>query len=425
MEEQLTDRWRALDQTVRRWWDADLRTATPAQVAADPSGTLLPLPHPYSSAGGAEPAFAEMYGWDTHFINLGMLAHGRRELVADHLRNLCAMVEEHGVVLNGNRSYYLTRSQPPVMADSLARYLAGGAGDEADLALRERCVAALSTEYRGYWQAPHHDTPLGLATNRDLGDPGVRPELAAEAETGLDFTPLFAGDVRRCVPLITNCALVRTAEVLAELTTGSVSREWASERDRRAELVRRACWDPVRRFFVELDVVSGERLPVRSLAAYLTLWAGLATPAQARALVDTLPDFAAPGGLTFTDRAHPSPHPEWADLQWQFPAAWPPAQVWVTQGLIRYGYRSEAQGVAQAFLSNQLLTWERTGALWEKYDALSGGVEHLPVERYPSVPVHGWSSAAVAVLGRVALGFSKTRPSPTDLCTIQRHGPST
>lgn len=415
--DELESRWRALDDEVRGWWDADLRTANAADVAADQTGTLLPLPHPYSTAGGAEAAFPEMYGWDTHFVNLGMLAHGRRDLVADHLRNLCAMVEEHGMVLNGNRSYYLTRSQPPVMADSLARYLADGPDGDDDRQLTERVLAALSREYHGHWRAPHHETALGLATNRDLGDPGLRPQLAAEAETGLDFTPLFGGDVRRCVPLITNCALVRTAEVLAELSKDpAAQRTWQEERSRRAAAVQDACWDRRTGFFLEVDVVAGTRLPVRSLAAYLTLWAGVATPDQAVTLVRALPDFAGPGGLAFTDRVHGSPHPEWDHLQWQFPTAWPPAQVWVAQGLLRYGYLDQARALARSFVANQVQTWERTGALWEKYHAVAGGVEQLPLERYPSLPVHGWASAALVVLGRIAFGGdgASTRPGAWD-----------
>lgn len=410
----LFERWQALDERIRTWWDLDLRTATSAEVAVDPAGTLIELPHPYSTAGGAEHSFPEMYGWDTHFVNLGMLAHDRSELVADHLRNLCFMVERYGMVLNGNRTYYLTRSQPPMMADSLMRYHHVA----RDPALLRRATAAIAAEYHGYWGAEHHRTGDGLSTNRDSGDPGLRPELAAEAETGLDFTPLFGGDPRRCVPLITNCALVRTAEVLGQLAgTAWQRRAWGAERERRSSALRRACWDEQRQFYLEWDRVAATRLPVRSLAAYLTLWAGVATEAQAAALVAALDDFEGPGGLAFTDRPHPSPHPQWRDLQWQFPTAWPPAQVWVVQGLLRYGYAERAQQVARTFVANQVSTWEMTGSLWEKYDSRGSGVAALPLERYPSVPMHGWSSASVAVLGRVAFG-------PAEPDRVASHSPS-
>lgn len=61
--------WDALDRTVRGWWDGDQESAQNANA----EGTLLYLPYPYLTPGGSEAAFGEMYGWDTYFINLGLL----------------------------------------------------------------------------------------------------------------------------------------------------------------------------------------------------------------------------------------------------------------------------------------------------------------------------------------------------------------
>lgn len=419
--------WEDLDDRVRTWWDEDLHSATEQDVAADPTGTLLPLPHPYSTAGGGESAFPEMYGWDTGFINLGLLAHGRTDLVADHVRNQCHLIEQYGAVLNGNRSYYLTRSQPPLLADSVA-HLAGAAPDLAR-SLAPRAYAALAAEHDGWWTAPHHRVGLreglggdgpgagrlgaGLATARDLGDPSLRVELAAEAETGLDFTPLFGGDVRRCVPLILNCALVRTTQVLADLAPDEPARSrWRERTAARAAAIRAACWSPGERFFLERDVVADTHLPVRSLAAYLTLWAGVATAEQAADLVAALPAFTGSHGPAFTDRPHPSPHPEWQHLQWAHPTAWPPAQLWVVLGLRRYGHHDLARDVAASFVAAQVRAWGRTGQLWEKYHHADPDPGALPRERYASVPLHGWSSAAVAVLGRVALDLPRVPSLP-------------
>lgn len=397
----LEQRWRALDTVVRTWWDADRATATPQDVAADDTGTLLPLPRPYSTAGGTESAFPEMYGWDSHFINLGMLVHGRTDLVADHLVNHLYMVEQYGMVLNGNRTYYLTRSQPPLLADSLERYLTAVVDDDmAELGLR-----LLAAEHDGYWSAEHHATSTGLTTNRDLGDPRLRAELAAEAETGLDFTAVYGGDVRRCVPLLTNACLVRTADVLAGLAVrlgrDEDANHWSDRSRERAARVRSLCWDDDTAFFLEVDVVSGRRLPWLSLSAFWVMWAGIATERQADALVTRLAGFRGRYGVAFTDRPYPSPHPEFGHLQWQHPAGWPPMQVIVVQALQRYGYDDLARAIARDFVELQVLEYERTGSLWEKYDVVSGGVD-LPVERYPAVPMHGWSSASVAVLGAVA-----------------------
>lgn len=119
----LEPRWRALDDAVRTWRDGDLHRAGEAEVSADPAGTLLYLAHPYSSAAGDRGAFPEMYGWDTFFINLGLLAHRRQDVVRWHVLDQLYQVEQYGFVPNGNRTFYLTRSQPPMLGESVRRYV--------------------------------------------------------------------------------------------------------------------------------------------------------------------------------------------------------------------------------------------------------------------------------------------------------------
>lgn len=390
--------WQELDDRVRSWWDGDLAQASERDAAADPTQTLLPLPHRYVTAGGSAGSFPEMYGWDTHFINLGLLAHGRDDLVTGHVRNQLDLIDRYQMVLNGNRSYYLTRSQPPLLADSVSRLLAV----RADPELATAAAVGLASEYRGYWSAEHHATGTGLATNRDLGDPRLGAELAAEAETGLDFTAVFAGDVRRCVPLITNACLTRTARVIATLTG---EQGWSEEADRRAELVNRLCWDDAAGLYLEYDVVAGRRLPFCSLATWWPVWAGIATDHQVDRMVESLDRFRASYGLAFTDDVHPSPHPQLPHVQWNRPNGWAPAHLWVCEALVRYGHHDLARSIARDFLSGVIMVWQSTGQLWEKYDVERGGTD-LPLERYPSVPMHGWTSAAVAVLGRLAFGYT-------------------
>ncbi|MEO7198988.1 MAG: trehalase family glycosidase [Dokdonella sp.] len=77
-----------------------------------PAQGLLYLPHPYVVPGGF---FNEMYGWDSYFIELGLIADHREVLALDMVDNALYEVEYYGGVLNANRTYYLTRSQPPFL----------------------------------------------------------------------------------------------------------------------------------------------------------------------------------------------------------------------------------------------------------------------------------------------------------------------
>jgi alpha,alpha-trehalase len=72
--------------------------------------SLLPLPHPYVVPGGR---FRELYYWDSYFIMLGLEADGRHDLALDMLKDFAFEIDCYGHVPNGNRTYYLSRSQLP------------------------------------------------------------------------------------------------------------------------------------------------------------------------------------------------------------------------------------------------------------------------------------------------------------------------
>jgi alpha,alpha-trehalase len=395
----LSATWQLLDDTIRSWWDGDVHTALEEDIRADPEKTLLYLPHPYTTPGGSEKAFPEIYGWDTYYINCALLAHGRHDLVRNNIRNQLFQIDRYGMTLNGNRSWYVTRSQPPLWTEGFRRYFEQSRDHDLFLA----AYPLFKKEYEGYWTADHHQTPSGLTTNRDIGDTDA-PRLHAESESGLDFFSGFGGEIRECNPLITNCILVNFTGNLRwmaeELRYPVEAAAWKEETERRTKLIRELLWDAEAAFYFDYNFVTEKRIPVWSLNAYWTMWAGIATRAQAVSLVEHLPKFQFAHGLAMTDRDYPSPHPEFGWLQWNYPSGWPPFQVMVAEALQKYGYFSEARQVATSFLETQIALYEQTGHLWEKYNVVDGNLT-FPNERYEVPPLHGWSSASVALLGRL------------------------
>ena len=394
------ERWRKLDDQIRLWWDGDIHTAQEEDIRRDEARTLTFLPHPYSSAGGSEAIFPEMYAWDTYFINLALLEHGRRELVYQHILNYLFMIERYGFMPNGNRTFYITRSQTPVFPDSIWQYYL----ETQDRDILHRSYPVLKKEYLHYWLADHHQTPTGLATNYDLGDPGIPKNLAAEAETGLDFSNIFEADVNQCTPLITNSVLVQYAKTLAaianELGESAEAVQWLEQAEQRGRIMRELCWNEREGFFFEYNYKQQKQLPYWSLSAYWTLWAGVATDEQAQKLVEHLERFEQTYGYSVTDQAYPSPHSQFSWVQWSYPAGWAPLHIMLTVGLDKYGYKKEAERVAQRFLSLLITVFEQTGNLYEKYNVVDGNA-HLPFERMHETPtLHGWTSAAGVLLGR-------------------------
>ena len=118
--------------------------------------TLLGLPHPYTIPC-RNGAFQELYYWDTYFTALGLAGTGRADLAAANARNLLAQVERFGFVPNGNRSYYLSRSQPPYLAP-LVGLAADALGDDA---LVREALPRLEEEYR-FWTT-RRTAPNGLS----------------------------------------------------------------------------------------------------------------------------------------------------------------------------------------------------------------------------------------------------------------------
>lgn len=395
--------WRALDDEIRTWWDKDVVDAERA-VTATPDAFALPRPYVAGAAPGSPSWYLTMFNWDAHFINLALLVHERPDIIDDHLENFLWMIDKIGFVPNGNQTGLTTRSQPPLYVESFWVRLR----ERGDRFAIERAYAGFTKEYEGYWLAEHHATPTGLVTHHDLGDPNLEPRLAAEAETGLDFTTQFEGDVTKTNPVLINSALVVFARILAEMATELGDHEAAlkrtAEADRRAALIRELCWSEERGLFMDYRFDEQRHVDTAGASAYFALWAGVATPEQASRSADSLPLLLEPYGLATTEAPSPDADPTryalpYEDLQWTHPANWPPLSVIAVQGLDRYGLDEAAAAVSRAQLRTILETYEESGQLFEKYNAVDGGIE-LPNGRYGTIPLHGWTSAAVVLLGR-------------------------
>jgi alpha,alpha-trehalase len=145
----------------------------------DPPG-LLYLPNKYVVPGGR---FNEMYGWDSYFIIRGLLRGGRVELARGMVDNFFFEIEHYGAMLNANRTYYLTRSQPPFLSSMFVDvYQASRKDGSEDKAWLERAYKNLSKDYEMWTHDPHLAGDTGLSRYYDFGD-GPPPE-AVKDETG-------------------------------------------------------------------------------------------------------------------------------------------------------------------------------------------------------------------------------------------------
>lgn len=400
---------------------------------------LLYLPGRYVVPGGR---FNELYGWDSYFIALGLLREGRTGLAQSVADQCLYEVDHYGAVLNCNRSYCLTRSHPPF----LSRLVLAVFAQTGDLAWLRHALPAIE-RYHAYWQTPPHFTAAtGLSRYHALGDgpaPEVvqgeldengrnhyervcerlRREFAEEPwlsavydastdsltsdgyrndrtvrESGFDLTDRFGPCgllARDYVPVCLNtllwCLESDVAEIRRRLdaSTESIDHWTALARDRAARM-HELFWDEGDGLFHDWHLPTGARSRYAYATTFMPLWAGWATADQAARLAQRLPDFLAPGGLQASLVV--------SGCQWDAPFTWAPLVLLAAEGLWSYGFSNEASTVGWRFLHLVAREFERTGQLFEKYDAVaeSSDVTGRIHYGYPTnEPGFGWTNAVV------------------------------
>ena len=424
-----TDPDRSMEEHVRALWPALTRPAD----TADPRSSLIPLPHAYVVPGGR---FREVYYWDSYFTMLGLLESGRTDLVRSMLDNFAHLVRTIGHVPNGNRSYYLGRSQPPYFAAMVGLYAAA-----TDTAQALRWLEALEAEH-AFWmdgadrlapgQAHRRVVRLrdGTVLNRYWDDlPLPRPEsyredhalgatlpephrmafyrnVRAAAESGWDFSSRWMRDPAELrslettglVPVDLNSLLYHAERTIAALRAfrgrpgdAEVAARFAGAAEERRRALLAAAWDPEQGFFFDVRWRSGERVTDRpTLAAAVPLYFGLATPEQARSVAARLErDFLRAGGFVTTTIA--------SGQQWDAPNGWPPLQWLAMEGVRRYGHARLADTARSRWLALNRRTYAATGKMTEKYDVVDPAREAGGGE-YPTQDGFGWTNGVALAL---------------------------
>ncbi len=128
---------------------------------------------PFVVPGGR---FNEMYGWDSYFEALGLLADGRIDLARAMVDNFVYQIVHYGKILNANRTYYLTRSQPPFLTSMISAVYQRMPHSEGDRTWLLRSLLAAIREYEDVWLGADRLTSTGLSRYYGSGI-GAPPEV--------------------------------------------------------------------------------------------------------------------------------------------------------------------------------------------------------------------------------------------------------
>ena len=374
---------------------------------------LLYLPYPYIVPGGR---FNEMYGWDSYFIQVGLLRDGEVELAKNLADNFLYEVKNYGQVLNANRSYYLTRSQPPF----LTQMVLGVYEKTHDREWLKNALPMIIKYYDVWSKAPHLTPESGLARYFDLGEGPASEVLSAEKdadgrthyqlvkeyfkthkiadydvdqyydgateqlkplfykgdrsmrESGFDpsnrFGP-FNIDIIHYNPVCLNSLLYlmekQTGEIQHILGRESEVEVWNQRAAARAQLVNRLMWDNQDGLYYDYSFAEKKIRRYPFLTTFYPLWAGFASKEQAAQVRANLSKFERVGGLQTSTHV--------SGNQWDSPFGWAPLQMIAAEGLRRYGYNDDAERISMKFLSVVNREFLRQGFIVEKYDVVNGG----------------------------------------------------
>jgi alpha,alpha-trehalase len=392
-----------------------------------PWTSRLPLPDRYIVPGGR---FNEVYYWDSYFTMLGLEESGRHDLTVSMLDNFAWLIDHYGHVPNGNRSYYLSRSQPPFFAamvetaaqrdgaEAYRKYLPqlrreyafwmdGAAGLAPGAAHRRVVKLADGALLNRYWD--DRDTPReesyreDLATAQASGRPPaeVYRNLRAAAESGWDFGSRWFADGKtlatirttELIPADLNSLLYQLEQTIAKAceTTGDAAcaKDMRNRALGRKAAMSRYLWNAAAGAFTDYDWRARKSSEALTAATLYPLYFKVASADQARAITTTVREkLLQPNGVATTLTS--------SGQQWDAPNGWAPLQWIAIRGLQNYGQEQLASVIAQRWVAKNLEVYRATGKLVEKYD-LSGAAAAKGGE-YPLQDGFGWTNGVLRKL---------------------------
>jgi len=381
--------------------------------------SLIPLPYPYIVPGGR---FREIYYWDSYFTMLGLAESGHWDIIENMIENFAYLIQQYGYIPNGNRTYFLSRSQPPFFS-CMIELLATYKGNE----VYARYQAALQKEY-DYWMDKTHATKHvvelagGGVLNRyydQLDKP--RPEsywqdatlseecesdpcmlysdLRAACESGWDFSGRWFVDGKtfktiqttNLIPVDLNCLLYHLESSLSKAAMQNhfvkLADDYSAKARQRQAAINQYFYDEKDGWYYDYNISEKKLNNQKTLAGITPFFFNI--PPEAfitRAAAIIKDEFLQDGGVvtTLID----------TEQQWDWPNGWAPLEWMTIKGLENYNATALAKEIAHRWARLNIKVYRNTGKLMEKYNVIdtnltAGGGE------YPSQDGFGWTNGVL------------------------------
>lgn len=425
-------------------------TVSTKEVKGAEYSSLLPLPYPYIVPGGR---FREIYYWDSYFTMLGLKESGEIATIENMIDNFSYLIHTYGHIPNGNRSYYLSRSQPPFFA-LMVELLASIKGKE----VYKKYLPALLKEYQ-YWMRGSDSVTIGTAKyavvkmgkdeilNRYWDDNATpRQEsyredmltadtfamnkmmtmrfatqqsadkmrrqlrsnafrhLRAGAASGWDFSSRWFADgehihsieTTNIIPVDLNSLLYQLEVVIARAYQLSgvqaQSTSFLKKANKRALLINKYCWNKTLGYYVDYHFANQlqlERITAAGMFPFALLPMQVLEGKMSTAKSVLQNHLLKDGGVLTT--------PVSSHQQWDAPNGWAPLQWMSIWALDRNNEKALAKDIAQRWCKLNVAVFMRTGKLMEKYNVVNTELDAGGGE-YPSQDGFGWTNGVLLAL---------------------------
>ena len=367
-------------------------------------GYVVPKPYVSPCIGGM---YIDLFYWDVYFINLGLMIDGHYEQVENNLDNMAYFIDVLGYMPNSNT--LLDRSQPPLFCSSVYDYYMA----KKDESIIKKYMPYIRKEY-DFWQTKRQtkywlnnfltngDEEVKMLNYRGLSDRvfekretkeeqlALAEDIMAIAESGLDFNMRFRTkrsklDVSSFLQLDLNCFLyeMETKAVKMLEVIGEDVEPFKSNSIKRKELIEKYCYDKKQGIYLDCNVVDGGFSQIISAVSFYPYAYGISRDKEGLKKVLAL--------LEYEHGVTPAPYRgEDIYYQWDYPCTWPAATCITYKALKELGLVEDAKRIANKYIKVVDDNFIKTGKLWEKYDAVSGGIGQST--EYETPEMMGWTA---------------------------------
>ncbi|GAA5037037.1 periplasmic trehalase [Marivirga lumbricoides] len=397
------------------------------------NGSLIPLPHQYVVPGGR---FREIYYWDSYFTMLGLMANDQLDLATQMLDNFAFMIDSLGFIPNGNRAYYLGRSQPPFFAFMVDLI----AGKNRDLFLKYQ--PQLIKEYDFWMKGAEQLSDSSPANNRtvllETGEvlnryydkyTNPRPEsfredyklaqsqagkrnetemyrhLRAGAESGWDYSSRWLADSKSMntiqtadiIPVDLNALLYFLELKIAQSYNWQGNKDTADiylgKAEQRKNAINSILWSEKAGTYMDYNYRDFSHTGIISMAMAYPLFVQIAPKDKARKVLNNMTEhLMMPGGLVTTTNE--------TGQQWDYPNAWAPLQWIGMQAYFNYGKAEEGVDLINRWLSLNRKVYNQTGKMMEKYNVVDTTLQAGGGE-YPLQDGFGWTNGVALAMKQI------------------------